>query len=201
MAGPGRATEPVADPARALRRPHALLGWRGNSSVLGVTIHPGLGSEPPRRPGPLKGSSEMTARLRDCMPLLDRLCYLGWRLDPPDNAYQRPLAPGHKGPNTAVAGDRYCNRTRGICPEMSIDPPEWSAPWRPDSVRRGPCWTCGANIGCTCLLWLARYPKVRVEAFEPHPTYAGASATQPRAERLGRPGKTPRGGGGDGRGG
>ena len=40
----------------------------------------------------------------------------------------------------------------------------------PHSVRR--VVDLGANIGCTCVLWLTRYPEARVEAFVPHPKYA-----------------------------
>ena len=110
----------------------------------------------------------MTARLRDCMPLLDRLCYLGWRLTRRTTPISVRLHQGIKfriqpwpAMDIAIAHEVFVSNV--------YDPPD-GVHLRPDSVRRAV--DLGANIGCTCLLWLSRYPKVRVEAFEPHPTYA-----------------------------
>ena len=110
----------------------------------------------------------MTARLRDCMPLLDRLCYLGWRLTRRTTPISVRL---HQGIRVRIRP--WPAMDIAMAHEVFVlnvyDPPD-GVHLRPDSVRRAV--DLGANIGCTCLLWLARYPKACVEAFEPHPTYA-----------------------------
>lgn len=110
----------------------------------------------------------MSARLRDCMPLLDRLCYLSWRL----TRRTKPISVRlHLGPQVRIRP--WPAMDIGIAHEVfavnSYDPPG-EVHLVPDSVRR--IVDLGANIGCTLLFWLARYPKARVAAFEPHPTHA-----------------------------
>ncbi|MBA4067325.1 MAG: hypothetical protein C0501_27175 [Isosphaera sp.] len=48
----------------------------------------------------------------------------------------------------------------------------YDAPWPVDPAGVEAVVDLGSNVGYTCLLWLWRFPRCRVDAFEPHPAHA-----------------------------
>src|SRR4051795_13017724 len=109
----------------------------------------------------------MSARLRDYMPMLDRFRYLSWRLTRQTKPITVHLSAGLKlrmRQWPAMDISTACE----VFVQGSYDPPD-GIRMEPDSVHR--VIDLGANTGYTCLLWSVRYPKAHVEAFEPHPVY------------------------------